>query len=174
MANIAFLLIADAFARRRGERSGVALRAALPAAFINPPALGLAVAVALANRSAPAPVPPPPPPPLPPPVQLGAGRLAAQGRRVMGAIGIPAPPQPAGGPAPQVGAAPNVPRGERFFPSFIGYNAAQARAVAARMNIDIVEPDEDALEHIKGHVQEQDPRAGARLRDDMTVRLTFG
>jgi hypothetical protein len=183
MANFAFLLIADRFARARGERRGVALRAAWPAAFINPPALGLAVAVALANRNAPPPVPPPPPPPLPPPPQQAAAQLiAAYGRRLTGSV-LPAPPQrhvgaaqqPFAGPGPQRGAAPNVSRVEPFVPSFVGYTAEQAREVAGFTNIVlIVEPDKDALEDAKGRVRRQVPPAGAPLPDDMTVRLTFG
>src|SRR5262247_3902691 len=104
MANIALLLIADAFAKRRGETTGVALRAAL--------------AAALANRNAPVPAPPPPPAAPPPPAIIPQQpqvkkRLTSQGTKIMSAVGIPP--------------APNVRRAAPGFPSFLGYNATQAR-----------------------------------------------
>ena len=88
MANLALLLFADAVGRRRGESRGVALRAALPAAFIQPPGLGLLVALALANRNAPPPLARPAPPP-PPQAQIGV-----QGQQLIGALLPPPPARP--------------------------------------------------------------------------------
>jgi len=53
MPNFLMFVLAEMFAKRRGESSGEAVRVALPAMLLSSP-LGLVLAIALANRDAPA------------------------------------------------------------------------------------------------------------------------